>query len=266
MAITYGPCLGPVENQYTAREFSRALQNAAGDGVCQWGSRFAAELSGLSLSLGSGFALAGGHWLENDSPLALSISPAYNHRDRLDMAAVQVDHAAREVRLCLLEDADPAALPPDPLTVPLYGVRVQRGAANLLPGDLTDLRRMVPQLSALTKEGLRAYAFVQGGIDQEVARILGLYGQTIAKAEKAVQDLSHAIANAGGTGQVGDLAISRRQPQPASQWVPCNGQAIPPEYALLRQLVGPTAPRLRYPDPRLGAYLFGGEPSIHNKN
>ncbi len=260
MSLSYGLCLGPTNTKYTAEQFSRALHHAAGDGVCQWGSRFAAELSGFQLSLGSGFAIAGGHWLKNDAPLALAVPPAYNHRDRTDLAAVQVDHQARQASLVLLEDADLDALPQEPLTMPLYALRVQRGAVDLLPSDVTDLRRNIPPLSSLTPEGLRAVAFVRGGLDQEVARILGLWDLVIAKGQRAVEELDRAIDNAGGMPVIGGMLVSRRLPQPLGQWVRCDGGVIPPEYSQLRALVGDRAPSLAFPDPRFHAYLFGGEP------
>lgn len=263
MALSYGLCLGAANAKYTAEQFSQSMQNVAGDGVCQWGSGFLASVSGLALTLGSGFALAQGHWVMNDAPITLSVSPAYNHRDRQDIAAVQVDHAVRRVSLVLLEDADPSRLPEEPYTVPLYLLRVKRGATNLLPADLTDLRKRIGTLQALSAPGLRAYDFVTGGINREVERILGLGQAVIDKGDRAIADLDSAIANAGGMPEVGELLISRHHPAPAVQWLLCNGGEVPPEYPGLRSVLGDALPDIPLYGPRYGWYIFAGEPNTN---
>lgn len=254
MALSYGFCLGTMGSKTNSGEFSQALRQISGDGVCAYGSRFAAEISGFALTVGSGFALAAGRWLKNTEPVTLALAPASSHGDRVDLAAVQVDLRDKKARLCILTNWDPAAA--DPLVLPLYAVAVKRGATNLLPSDITDLRKALPPLSQSTVDGLRTYDYVTGGLDQEVARILAKGDALIDKGDQAVEDLDQAIIRAGAMPAAGDLTTARHFP--GAGWFPCSGGPAPPQ---LRPLVGETLPTITPDDPRMGTWIFGGEVS-----
>lgn len=260
MAFTYGFCLGEESRMYTSAEFSEAFSHVFGDGVCQWGSRFEASVSGLSLTLGSGFALAAGYWLKNDDPFALAVAPALHYADRTDLCAIQVDMDARKVSLAVLPSTSQDALPTSPYTIPLYSIRVKRGATNLLPEDLSDLRGYVPTLSSVTANALRAYGFITTGIDQKVARILGLGQALIDKGDKAIASLDAAIKRKGAGAVVGDLCTARFQPPPGEQWLLCDGSAIPAAYPALSTLLDGKLPRIIQAAPRISTYIFAGEP------
>ncbi|MDE6838587.1 MAG: hypothetical protein K2P33_09335, partial [Acutalibacter sp.] len=87
--ITTGFALGQ-SGVWTAGQFSEIMRLAAGDGVCLWGGAFAPELSGMTVTLATGFALVGGRWLKSDSPVSLSFPPPSIHADRVDAVAVCV--------------------------------------------------------------------------------------------------------------------------------------------------------------------------------
>lgn len=253
--LTYGFCLGPEGDVYGSEAFSRAFESFTGSGVCAYGSEFSPSVEGLTLTLGSGFALVGGRWVKNDGPLPLSVPPADSHGDRLDLAAAQVDVEEKRVKLLILQGVDLDALPPD--TLPLFSIRVKRGATNLLEGDLTDLRVSLPELSQISPGGLRAYAFTNGGMDREVDRILALGDAVLAKGDQAVKDLDKTIAQAGGMPETGELTTGRQVP--GEGWLLCDGGRTPPEYQELFAMVGATLPTISQSDPRLSTWIYGGQ-------
>lgn len=261
MAITYGFCLGPDNTMYTAGEFSEAFGKAFGDGVCEWGRRFETDVNGLALSVGTGYGLAAGRWVCNDEPLQIAVRPGPSHADRTDLLALQADRPARKATLALLPDTGPDNLPAEPYTVPLYSLHVKRGATSLLPGDLTDLRTFVPPLSAVSADALRAYNFVTGGIDQEIARILGLGQQIIDKGTAAIEHINTVIESQNAGPGLGELQTSHSRPAPISQWLLCDGSPTPALYPVLAALIGDKLPRIVPRDPRFPTYIFAGPPT-----
>ena len=245
----------------TSAQFSETLLHITGDGVCQWGSRFAGELSGFSITLGSGYALAAGHWLQNDEPITLPIPASDSHADRVDIAAIQVDTGQKAVRVVVLSGVDWERLPEEPFTLPLYAVRVKRGASNLLAEDLVDLRRFVPTLAELSQDGERVYYYVTSGLDQKVARILGLGQALLDKGDRALASLDAAIRQKGARAVTGDLCTARFRPIPEDQWLLCNGTAVPEAYPALSALLQGKLPQITHADPRIFTYIFAGKPA-----
>lgn len=266
MSVTYGFALKATDN---AREFSQALQAIAGDGVTLQGGRFNLTVNGFTATLSSGYALAAGRWVESDEPLTMRINAAGNNEDRIDALVCRVDYEARKAALEVLVDVDPAAIQADPgivrdgtqYVIVLYLIRVRRGATSLSPDDVTDLRndkdlcgRVVP-LANIARDVLIVYAFLTGGIDEEVARLIGLSNQVVAKADAAIEELEKSIQRAGGGADIGELLTSRHPPS-ESGWLLCDGGPVPDGYPALSALLGGTRPHI--PGDRYKTYIFGG--------
>lgn len=263
MALSYGFCLGELSSLYDSAQFSNAFHAVFGDGVTRAGSRLEAAISGFSITVGTGYAMKAGRWLENDEPLALTIKAAGNHKDRFDALAVRVDKEERKVNLELMADVDPDN-PPDALI--LYLIRVPRGASTLTPENVTDLRAdpelcgEIPPLSQLSADVLYVYNFLRSGIDAEVDRVVALGGAAVEKADKGIAELDAAIQKVGAGPEVGELRTARLPPEPAADWLLCDGGAVPAEYPALSALLGGTLPTITMADDRLQTYIYGGAP------
>lgn len=260
--ITIGFALGQ-SGVWTAGQFSEIMRLAAGDGVCLWGGAFAPELSGMTVTLATGFALVGGRWLKSDSPVSLSFPPPSIHADRVDAVAVCVEEGSKRVVLRVLAGVDLSGLhegvmdTADGPALVLYTSLIRRGAQSA--GELADHRRMLPTLEETTAQVLRAYDFAVSGVDQEVERLLALAQAAVDKASAAVEELDKTLQAAGRAPAVGDLATARVRP--GDHWLLCSGGPAPPQYPALALLTGPLLPDVTPPDPRLGTWIFAGEPA-----
>lgn len=270
MALTYGFALRETDN---SADFSDALNAVTGDGVTAQGGRFSAAVNGFTVTLSSGYALTAGRYLGNDEPYTMTIGPPLNNRDRVDALSVRVDYEGRKAALEVLEDVDLIEIRRDPSIlrngeqyhILLYIIRVRRGATSLSLDDITDLRndkefcgRVVP-LSEIAGDVIYIYQFLRGGIDSEVARLINLSNQVIAKADKAISELDTAIKAAGGGADIGELMTSRHAPS-ESGWLLCDGSAVPSGYTALSELLGGTLPNISTGTDRYKTYIFGGAP------
>lgn len=269
MSLTYGPTLRPEDS---ATGFCEAFHAIAGDGVTLQGGRLKLTINGFSAGLSSGYALASGRWVENDEPFTLTVPASGNNEDRTDALAVRVDHRARTAALEVLVDVDPAVLRADmaPLrndetySILLYLIHVRRGATALTPDDVTDLREdsafcgQVVPLSAVAGDVLYIYRFLTSGIDQEVARLIGLSEQVVTRADTAIDELDAAIQQAGGGSVVGELMTSRHPPSETG-WFLCDGGAVPDGYPELSAILKGTLPNI--PGGRYKTYIYGGTPA-----
>lgn len=270
MALTYGFALRETDN---SADFSDALNAVTGDGVTAQGGRFSAAVNGFTVNLSSGYALSAGRYLGNDEPYTMTIGPPLNNRDRVDALAVRVDYEARKAALEILEDVDLIEIRRDPSIlrngkqyhILLYLIRVRRGTTSLTLDDVTDLRddadlcgQVVP-LSDIAGDVIYIYQFLNGGIDAEVARLIGLSNAVIAKADAAILELDKAIKQAGGGADVGELMTSRHAPG-ESGWLLCDGGAVPAGYTALSTLLDGTLPDISTAADRYKTYIFGGAP------
>lgn len=272
MALSCGFCLGEEPELYTSAQFSDAIQALVGDGITQYGARFALTVNGFTATAASGYALAAGRWLENDEPLSLPIQTAGNTKDRTDALVIRVDYEGRKAYLEILTDIDAAAILEDPSKlrgageygILLYMIRVRRGVTSLSPEDVTDFRAdgalcgtIVP-LSAVSGNVLYVYQFLKSGIDAEVARLIALSNQIIKKAEQSIEELNSAIQQAGGTAEIGELLTARKAPEPSAEWLLCDGGAVPAEYPELSELLNGTLPKLSQLGDRYRTYIYAG--------
>lgn len=270
MSLTFGFTL---DSLTTSKDFSDALHSITGDGVTLEGGRFSLTINGFSATLASGYALAAGRWVQSNEPLALTIQPAGNNEDRTDALVARVDYEARKAALEVLIDVDPDALRADlsprrngkEYSVFLYFLRLRRGATSLTPADVTDVRedgdlcgRIVPY-SSIAGDVIRVYDFLLSGIDQEVARLIGMSEQVVQKADAAIAELDKEIQQVGGTAGIGELVTSRHPPLPDGEWLLCSGEAVPAEYPKLSTMLGGTLPNI--PGERYQTYIYGGVPA-----
>lgn len=271
MSLTYGFALNASDN---SAEFSGALNAVTGDGVAPQGGRLSAAVNGFTVTLSSGYAYAAGRYLEGDEPYTMTIGPPLNSRDRVDALAVRVDYEARKAAPEILEDVDLIEIRRDPSVlrngkqycILLYLVRVRRGATSLSPEDITDLRddadmcgQVVP-LSDIAGDVIYIYNFLNGGIDAEVSRLIGLSNTVIAKANAAILELDKAVKQAGGGADIGELMTCRHAPG-ESRWLLCDGSNVPSEYTVLSALLDGTLPNISKATDRYKTYIFGGAPA-----
>lgn len=274
MSLTYGFCLDDITSTYDSAQFADAFHALLGDGITPQGARFALTINGFTATLASGYALAAGRWVHSDEPLALALNPSGNNDDRTDALVVRVDYEARKAVLEVLVDVDAAAIRADPSLLRngaeysrvLYFLRVRRGTTALSPEDVTDMRAdenlcgTITPLSALSKSVLYIYNFLVSGIDQEVARLIGLSNQAIQKADAAIDRINREIQASGGSPHIGELMVSRVVPTPENEWLLCTGEAVPPQYPKLSELLGGTLPEIAAQIERFQIYIYGGKP------
>lgn len=271
MSLSYGFALRPADD---SAAFADALHAVTGDGITQQGGRFALTINGFTATLSSGYALAAGRWLQNDEPLPLTIGPSGNTKDRTDALVVLVDYEARNASLSVLPDVDPEEIRASPALLRedgrycllLYFIRVRRGVTSLSLEDVTDLRGeerlcgYTAPLSEIAGKVLYLYDFLTSGIDREVARLLAMSEQVVQKGDAAIVALDAAIQQAGGGPKIGDLMTARRHPEPAAEWLLCDGSRVPEAYPALDAMLGGTLPNLSQAEDRYRSYLYGGTP------
>lgn len=268
MSLSYGFCLDELSSMYDSAQFSDAFHAVAGDGITPSGARMSVNVSGFTVTVGSGYALAAGRWLENDEPLQMTINPSDDNDDRVDALAVRVNYASKKAWLEVLTNVDVDKLPSEFRTnedyiIILYLIRVRRGVTSLTPEDVTDKRAdpdlcgTVTSLSSISGNVLYVYDFLLSGIDKRVARIISLSQEVVNKADEEIAKLDAAIQKVGGGPQIGELRTVRRPPTPG--WLLCDGSTVPDGYPVLSELLGGTLPDISNPDDRYRTYIYGGE-------
>ena len=80
------------------------------------------------------------------------------------------------------------------------------------------------------------------------------------KADAAIVELDAAIQQAGGGPKVGDLMTARQHPEPATEWLLCDGGRVPEAYPALDAMLDGTLPNLSQAEDRYRSYLYGGTP------
>lgn len=274
MSLDYGFCLGPDTTQYNSAQFSEAFLHLAGNGVCEYGTKFALTLiGGFNVYLGTGYAMVGGRWVKSDEQVNLTVSPAQSAGDRYDAIAAVAELPGKEIRLKILKGIDIAAVRENPALIRnddsyailLYLLRIRRGATSISEQDVTDLRNdtalcgRVTPLGKIATKALKVYAFLSGGIDEEVARIVGIANSAIEKGETALETLKTLIRQKTGNG-IGDIVLSAQMPHPDEEWLLCDGGIVNPAYVELYAMLNGDLPNIQPADNRLKGYVYGGPP------
>lgn len=274
MPLSYGFCLGDISNEYTSAQFSDAIHSVIGDGISPEGAQFSVTVSGFNAAVASGYAIAAGRWLQNDSPHTLTIPPSESTGDRTDALAVHVSYDERKVSLTVLEGVDPTAIRENfgiirgeaEYNLILFFVRVRRGATTLSPEDITDVRAEdglcghITPLSRISTDVLYIYKFLTGGIDQEIQRILDIGKAVEDKADSAIAALDETISRKRGVA-IGDVIVTLSHPSPKLEWLLCNGGSVPTEYTALYTMLNGRLPNIQREDSRFKGYIYGGTPT-----
>lgn len=273
MSLTYGFCLGEESAVHDSAQFADVFRVLSGDGITPYGARFSLTINGFTATVASGYALSAGRWLENTEPLTIPIQISESNKDRVDALVVRVNYEERRTRMEILVDVDSAAILAEPsslrneneYSILLYLIRIRRGATSLAPEDITDLRadpamcgEVVP-LVDISKSALYIYQFLKSGIDAEVARLISLSNELVAKADSAIASLDKQITNAEGNAEIGELMTCRRVPD-ESGWLLCDGGSVPLEYADLSEMLDGMLPNISEEEDRYKTYIFGGVP------
>lgn len=273
MSLSYGFALRPIDN---SADFANALHAVTGDGVTEYGGRFASTVNGFSVTVSTGYAFAGGRWLLNDEQYRLTIPPPTNSGDRTDAIAARVDYDGRVMGLEVASDVDVAGIREDPTIIRndteycifLYLVRVKRGATSLMPDDITDVRvdetlcGSVVQYSSVSGGVMMAYQFITSGIDEEVDRLIGLSKAARDKADEKIGELDEALKKVSGSAEIGELSTFRKLPRDSISWLLCDGGDVPPEYPELAAMLGGKLPALSEATDRYRTYIYGGAPAL----
>lgn len=256
MSLTFGFGLGEIGTNYTSNQFSDAMRQITGDGVCIAGGKLALSASGFTANLSTGYVLTAGRWVENDEPLLLTIPPSGNYEDRFDGLVMTIDEETKKASIEILEGVDGSS-PPDGT---LYLLRVRRGATSLSDANVTDLRKYILPMSELTDNSLQIYHFLTEGVDREVKRLLDLIQSEVDRADNETHRLDERIHRLGGAPYIGDLMTSRRHPPPENEWLICDGGAVPTVYPKLSNILNGVLPNIPLIENLYGTYIYGGVP------
>ena len=268
MALSYGFCLDAPETTYNSEEFAEAFHAVFGSGVCTYGAQFSiSSVRDFTVTIGMGYALCRGRWIKSDELEALTFQPAGNYEDRYDAVAIRVDYSARKVFLEVLSDIDPDNPPrnSDEYTIYLYLVRIARGETVLEESNFIDVRGnadlcgYITPLSVISNDAEYVYRFLDSGIDQEVARLLGLSQAIVNKAADAIQKINEKIVLTKGT-SIGDITVTLSRPIPNNEYLLCDGSAIPEQYPDLSAMLDGALPQLSYEDDRYQYWIYAGAP------
>lgn len=283
MALTYGFCLGSAT---TSKQFSEAIAAATGDGVCIQGGMFKLALqSGLSIAVGSGFALVNGRYLQSDGTEIFTLSPSGNTQDRYDAVLIRADYNERRCELYVQEDVEPETLTRNEseYNIALYLIHVKRGATVLYTSDITDLRGdievcgYITPLSEMSRPVIAVYRYLTQEIDIKISMLYGMLetlsdeidtefarvfaqGEEIAdNADAGIKYLDNLIGEARGT-SVGEIAISMDMPVPYGEWLLCDGSSVPDGYSQLSIMLNGILPDLTQQDTLFKAWIYCGRP------
>lgn len=274
MALSFGFCLDDAETVYTADQFSEAVRAIAGNGVCDFGGKFAVQATdSLTVQIASGFARAAGRWIKADEKETRTVMPANNYFDRYDAVVIRVQLLARAVSLMLITGT-PSAFPQKYTPVRdqkqyelvLAHIFVKKGTTLVAQEDIEDVRAepsqcgyIIPMCKA-AGDVLQIYDFLGSGIDKAVARLHTIAAGILQKGDDAAQAITQAIRSTSLGNAVGDLTFLRHTPEPSAEWLLCNGAAVPEAYPALCAVLGDVLPNLTGADARYRAYIYGGAP------
>lgn len=274
MALSYGFCLGEENSQYDSKQFSEAFQAVFGDGITDFGNRFAVTATdSMIVNIASGFALAAGRWIKSDSADTLTIQPADNNYDRYDAVVIRVNFARKSMEIAVVQG--PATAFPEPYTpvrneliyeIMLCSISVHMGATQIYASDITDTRGdanlcgYITPLQDAAVDVLYIYNFLNSGIDEQVAALEAMADAISSKADQTIAAITAAMQQAGVAKPIGEIEFGRTPKAPNTGWLLCDGSAIPPEYSTLSALLDGTLPNLSQSSDRYQAWIYAGAP------
>lgn len=259
MSLSYGFNLGMAGELYTSAQFSEAFHQLTEDHVANYSGKLDLALTGgLSFSIAPGFVFVKGRWakLTGNSTFTLPIANAA--RERYDALAVLAHTNNRTVTVDVLSDIDPAAPPSSAsvYAVYLYTFRVGMSQTDLVPEDITDRRKILLSYSGVAGECDAIYRYFFTTFPAEVARIRA-HGQDAIDAWPAAKAALIQGHKAGREYVMGDIVMAATKPRPFTEWLECDGTAIPSAFSTLRAyLSSSTLPDITPQDDRLKAWIY----------
>lgn len=94
------------DRTYDAEQMTNYFQGLVSDGVYQnVGEALVVKATGegLNITVGSGRALVKTHWMKNDEPITLTLSPANTQYDRYDSIFIRYNATTREINIYVAE-------------------------------------------------------------------------------------------------------------------------------------------------------------------
>lgn len=164
MSITYG-FFNSVDHDrvYNADQIGDMFKGLISNGVYESvGNAFKVNASsGLNISVGSGRAIVGDKWVENDNAETLTLSTAHATLPRIDAIVLRRSTTSRDVSLIVV-DGTPASSPNAPVPVinattydiTLAQIRVPAGATEITQANIYDLRgsSMCPWVTGIVEQ------------------------------------------------------------------------------------------------------------------
>lgn len=164
MSITYG-FFNSVDHDrvYNADQIGDMFKGLISNGVYESvGNAFKVNASsGLNISVGSGRAIVGDKWVENDNAETLTLSTAHATLPRIDAIVLRRSTTSRDVSLIVV-DGTPASSPNAPVPVinattydiTLAQIRVPAGATAITQANIYDLRgsSMCPWVTGIVEQ------------------------------------------------------------------------------------------------------------------
>ena len=185
MSITYG-FFNSVDHDrvYNADQIGDMFKGLISNGVYESvGDAFKVNATtGLTVSIGTGRAIVGAKWVENDAATTLTLSTAHATLPRIDAIVLRRSTTTRDVSLIVVEGT-PASSPSAPYPVidattydiTLAQIRVAAGATTITQANIYDLRgsSMCPWVTGIiqqvdTSELFDQYAAAYGEMMQEM--------------------------------------------------------------------------------------------------
>lgn len=148
MAITYG-YFNSVngDRKYNADQMSQYFKGLISDGLYEnVGNKMAVTADGetMTVKVGTGRAVIGSKWVENDTALDLQITTSHATYDRWTAVIVQLDEDERLIRITT-RDGEPAAVPIEPsigigTELCLAMIYIPAGSSYVTQARITDKR------------------------------------------------------------------------------------------------------------------------------
>lgn len=261
MPLTYGFLIP--DGAENSQEFSAAIHALFGDGVTNYGGKYALSLGGgFRVTLATGFVIANGRYVNHDESFYLNFPPSGNNADRYDAIAAHVDYAGRNAEIAVLIDVDPEnpMRNDEQYNIHLYVVRIRRGSTILTQNDIQDTRGeiMLP-LSSLSNQVEYVYQFTGSGIDEVVDQLIEKIKENLRSIEESAAALEERIKSiTSSDSKIGELQTSRRQPTNGGDWLLCDGAVVPEQYSTLFEMLGGTLPHISRETDRYKTYIYAG--------
>lgn len=209
MALTYGF----LDGSYTAAQFAGAHFAAFGNGVCDYGERFAVTARGSNgVSVAMGYALVGGYWIKNTASVSIYISYGETAGGRYDAIVLRADLENRTADIALEQgtaSAEPSKYTPvrndKYYELILAYVYVAPATTMIADSNIIDTREdvdlcgMIEQSVTLAKKILEVYHFTlsefsdkMAGLTDDAQAILGEISNDIQSWENQYNNESMA--------------------------------------------------------------------------